>query len=131
MTHALTDQQITCVDCELAFTFTVPEQLFYAERGIKQPVRCPACRARRRAERYADVVRDVVLDSTAPPAAWNESFGSYGGAPSAGPRRGPRAGVRMYSATCASCGRATQVPFEPRGSRPVYCRECFNARRGR
>ncbi|MDQ3541349.1 MAG: hypothetical protein M3440_11720 [Chloroflexota bacterium] len=23
------------------------------------------------------------------------------------------------------------VPFVPRGDRPVYCRECFNARKGR
>ncbi len=26
---------------------------------------------------------------------------------------------------CANCGQATQVPFQPRGDRPVYCRECF------
>jgi CxxC-x17-CxxC domain-containing protein len=31
----------------------------------------------------------------------------------------------MFDAVCASCGQATQVPFEPRGDRPVYCRDCF------
>ena len=23
------------------------------------------------------------------------------------------------------CGCTTQVPFQPRGDKPVYCRECF------
>jgi CxxC-x17-CxxC domain-containing protein len=41
---------------------------------------------------------------------------------------GPR---QMYNTICAQCGSETQVPFVPRGDRPVYCRECFNARRGR
>lgn len=37
-------------------------------------------------------------------------------------RRPPR---EMYDAVCAACGRACQVPFQPTGDRPVYCRECF------
>ena len=36
----------------------------------------------------------------------------------------------MYDAICAECGKATQVPFEPKEDRPVYCSECFAARRG-
>ena len=28
-------------------------------------------------------------------------------------------------ATCASCGKACKVPFQPREDRPVYCSECF------
>lgn len=39
---------------------------------------------------------------------------------------------QMFQTTCAECGKATEVPFEPRQGRPVYCRECFeqhNARR--
>ncbi len=39
-------------------------------------------------------------------------------------------GRQMYTVTCANCGRETQVPFEPRGDRPVYCRECFDQMRG-
>jgi CxxC-x17-CxxC domain-containing protein len=31
----------------------------------------------------------------------------------------------MYDAVCANCGTATQVPFEPRQNRPVYCSDCF------
>lgn len=34
----------------------------------------------------------------------------------------------MYPAVCAECGRDTEVPFEPRGDRPVYCRACFSKR---
>lgn len=129
MPTTLTDQIITCVDCERDFSFTVPEQLFYAERGIRQPVRCPECRARRRAERNADVIR--ANEAAGGSLLWNEGFGNYGGSASPNPRRGQRAGVRMFTTVCSDCGRSTEVPFEPRGGRPVYCRECFNARRGR
>ena len=31
----------------------------------------------------------------------------------------------MFTVTCADCGCETQVPFQPRGDRPVYCRECL------
>jgi len=32
----------------------------------------------------------------------------------------------MYPAVCAECGRETQVPFEPREGRLVYCNDCYN-----
>jgi len=32
---------------------------------------------------------------------------------------------QMYDVVCAECGQPTQVPFQPRNERPVYCRECF------
>ncbi|MCQ2361544.1 MAG: zinc-ribbon domain containing protein [Acidaminococcaceae bacterium] len=35
----------------------------------------------------------------------------------------------MHTTVCAACGKETTVPFEPKGDRPVYCRECFDARR--
>jgi CxxC-x17-CxxC domain-containing protein len=37
----------------------------------------------------------------------------------------------MYPATCAACGQPTEVPFQPRGDRPVYCRDCFAQNRSR
>ena len=37
---------------------------------------------------------------------------------------------QMFDAVCAECGKPTQVPFEPKEDRPVYCSECFAARRG-
>lgn len=33
---------------------------------------------------------------------------------------------QMFPAVCAECGRETEVPFEPRQNRPVYCSECFS-----
>lgn len=36
--------------------------------------------------------------------------------------RGPR---EMHKATCADCGKETEVPFQPSGDRPVYCQECY------
>jgi len=40
---------------------------------------------------------------------------------------GPR---EMHKATCAECGKECEVPFKPRGDRPVYCKECFLKRKG-
>ena len=37
--------------------------------------------------------------------------------------RSPR---EMFPVTCAQCGKETEVPFEPREDRPVYCRECYS-----
>ena len=39
---------------------------------------------------------------------------------------GPR---EMHPAVCAQCGIDTEVPFLPRGDRPVYCSDCFSAMR--
>ena len=36
---------------------------------------------------------------------------------------------QMYDVVCDGCGRPTQVPFQPRGDRPVYCRDCFDQQR--
>lgn len=35
----------------------------------------------------------------------------------------------LHPATCAECGEETEVPFKPRGDRPVYCRECYQKQR--
>lgn len=31
----------------------------------------------------------------------------------------------MFDATCADCGQRCQVPFQPNGSRPIFCKDCF------
>ena len=36
---------------------------------------------------------------------------------------------QMYKVVCADCGKETEVPFEPKNDRPVYCRDCFTKRR--
>ncbi|MDX1595905.1 MAG: CxxC-x17-CxxC domain-containing protein [Nitrosopumilaceae archaeon] len=38
---------------------------------------------------------------------------------------------RMYKCTCADCGNESEVPFEPKQGRPVYCRECLPKHRTR
>ncbi|MFZ3171223.1 MAG: zinc-ribbon domain containing protein [Carboxydocellales bacterium] len=95
-----TDKSLTCKDCGESFDFTASEQEFYAEKGFtNEPGRCPQCRSARKAER------------------------SGGGRGGYGQQR------QTYPATCAQCGTATQVPFQPSGDRPVYCRDCYSAQR--
>jgi len=31
----------------------------------------------------------------------------------------------MHPITCASCGKAAEVPFKPSTDKPVYCSDCF------
>ena len=45
---------------------------------------------------------------------------------------GARAPRQMYSVnvSCAECGtQITELPFQPSGDKPVYCRACMQARR--
>jgi DNA-directed RNA polymerase subunit RPC12/RpoP len=42
------DKNILCQDCGREFPFTAGEQQFYYSKGLSEPKRCPACRARRR-----------------------------------------------------------------------------------
>lgn len=109
----MSDRTLTCRDCGQSFTFTAGEQAFYLERGYTEPQRCPACRAARKAQRG---------DSS------GGGYGnSYGGGRSGGYSSSPR---QMYPAVCSSCGRDTEVPFQPTAGKPVYCRECFQQQRG-
>ena len=59
----------------------------------------------------------------------SRSFGgrnqSRGGGGGGGYNSGPRTPVELHDVTCAKCGTATQVPFKPDGTRPVYCRDCY------
>jgi len=32
---------------------------------------------------------------------------------------------KMYPMKCSDCGKDSEVPFEPKADRPVYCRECL------
>jgi CxxC-x17-CxxC domain-containing protein len=106
----MADQTLTCQDCGATFTFTESEQEFYNSKGFSTPGRCPSCRAARKAARNAG--------------------GSYGGGSSYGSGGGYGGERQMYPATCASCGKQTEVPFQPRGDRPVYCSDCFRSQGG-
>lgn len=44
-------------------------------------------------------------------------------------RRNAGAKREMYTAICSECGKETEVPFKPSPDRPVYCRECYEARK--
>jgi len=39
---------------------------------------------------------------------------------------GPR---QMHDAVCSQCGKACKVPFKPREGKPVFCSDCFRAKR--
>ena len=117
-----TDQTLTCRDCGQSFAFTASEQDFYAQRGFSNPLRCPSCRASRKAAR-GDSGGGGGYSS-------GSSYGNGGGYSSGGGGgygdRGPR---QMYTATCSSCGKDAQVPFQPTSGKPVYCSDCFRSRR--
>lgn len=36
---------------------------------------------------------------------------------------------QMFTAVCSECGKECKVPFEPHDDRPVYCDDCFRAKR--
>jgi CxxC-x17-CxxC domain-containing protein len=95
------DKTLTCSDCGTGFTFSASEQEFFASKDFtNEPRRCPDCRAIRKQQRG----------------------GGYGSG-------GSRQRRDMYPAVCASCGKSTQVPFEPRNGRPVYCFDCYSKTR--
>lgn len=98
-----TDRDLTCVECNQGFTFSVEEQEHHARMGFtNEPKRCSSCRAARKA-----------------------SSGRGGG----GPRGGGGGQREFHNAVCADCGKEARVPFKPRGDRPVYCSACFGNHR--
>lgn len=38
---------------------------------------------------------------------------------------------QMFDAVCAQCNKPCQVPFKPTEGRPVFCLECWKAKRNR
>ena len=44
-------------------------------------------------------------------------------------RGGARSNMQKFPAVCAQCGKDTEVPFEPRQGRPVYCSDCYSQMR--
>ncbi|MFZ5647112.1 MAG: zinc-ribbon domain containing protein [Bacillota bacterium] len=96
------DRKLTCRDCGNEFVFSASEQEFFAEKGFtNDPGRCPECRQARKNQN-------------------NRGRGGYGYA---------RQERQMFPATCAACGTKTQVPFQPSGDRPVYCKDCYRPSR--
>ncbi len=99
------DKSLQCADCGATFTFSAGEQEFFASKGYtNEPKRCPSCRQARRSDRYGG-------------GGGGGGGGGYGG------RR------QMFPVVCAQCGKETEVPFEPREGRPVYCSDCYSTAR--
>ncbi|WP_407308777.1 CxxC-x17-CxxC domain-containing protein [Desulfosporosinus sp. SB140] len=42
------DKKLTCKTCHQQFTFTAPEQEFFAKKEFSEPQRCPECRYEKR-----------------------------------------------------------------------------------
>jgi CxxC-x17-CxxC domain-containing protein len=90
------DKSLQCSDCGTTFTFSAGEQEFFQSKGYtNEPKRCPSCRQTRK----------------------TESYGNSGS--------GYRTQRQMFPVKCAQCGKDTEVPFEPRGDKPVYCSDCY------
>ncbi|MGH2559396.1 MAG: CxxC-x17-CxxC domain-containing protein [Thermomicrobiales bacterium] len=120
----MSDRTLTCRDCGQEFTFTAGEQAFYQERGFSEPQRCQTCRAARKQQRNAGG------DSYGGGGYSSGGYGNGGGYSGGGGGYGGGGGQRqMYPAICSACGKETEVPFQPRSDKPVYCRECFQERR--
>jgi len=93
------DKTVACKDCGDEFVFTVGEQEFYAEKGFANEP--SRCKSCRSARKAG---------------------GDNG-------RRGGGVKRELHPAVCAECGASTQVPFIPKNDRPIYCSDCFQARR--
>ncbi len=92
------DKNISCIDCDKDFIWTVGEQKFYSDKGLQNPPkRCKDCKK-----------------------AKNDRISSIAAAKAAGVKQ--KIEVAVY---CANCKNYTTVPFYPSQGRPVYCRSCF------
>lgn len=96
---ALSDKNLTCIDCGELFVWSAGEQAFFRDKQLSNPPkRCKGCKQ-----------------------AKNERLAAIELAQSKGIRQ--RITVK---AVCASCGEQTTIPFYPSQGRPVFCRACFN-----
>ena len=96
---AFEDKTLVCRDCGKEFTWTASEQEFYQQKGFQN---APVRCAACRALKKARMDGD----------------------------RGGSGGERQsFEITCSECGKKDTVPFQPRGDRPVYCRDCFRKHR--
>jgi CxxC-x17-CxxC domain-containing protein len=100
------------------FVFTAGEQEFYASKGfVNEPTRCPSCRQARKSQVSSG---GGPREDRAPRSPSSSSYATS---------TAPRERV-SYKVTCANCGNETTVPFVPRGTKPVYCSDCFDQMRG-
>ena len=90
------DKTLECQDCGASFTFSAGEQELFAQRGYTNEPK--RCPDCRVARKQ------------------RRGGDSYG----------YQRQREMFPAVCAQCGKDTQVPFQPRQDRPVYCSDCYS-----
>ena len=97
------EKSLECFDCNGTYTFTVEEQEQYRAKGYTNfPKRCPECRQARKTRRQGNHNNSYSTN--------NRSYT---------PQR------QRFPAVCSECNKETEVPFEPREGRPVYCGDCY------
>ena len=89
------DKSITCIDCNTTFTFSAEDQEFFQSKGYTNDPK--RCPDCRQARKDRN-------------GGGNNSYGSN---------------RQMFPAVCSECGKSTEVPFQPRGDKPVYCSDCY------
>lgn len=154
---AFADKSLKCIECQKEFTYTVAEQELHQSLGYQnEPKRCNPCRE---AKRQRKGPAPAAAGGAPPPGGGGggerpprrEGGGGdrqRGGGGGGGDRdRGRRGGggrenrdggqladvpapVReFFMAICNECGKEAQLPFKPRGDRPIYCGECFDKKK--
>ena len=120
------DKTLKCIECGQDFTYTVAEQELHQSLGYQnEPKRCTPCREAKRQRK----------GGPAGAGGGGDRGPRGGGGGGGGPRGGGGGGgggapAREYFTTiCGECGKEAQLPFKPRGDRPVYCSDCFSKRR--
>ena len=89
------DKSLQCSDCGAAFNFSAEEQEFFQTKGFTNEPK--RCPECRQTRKSE--------------RSGSNNYGSNN--------------RQMFAAVCAECGKSTQVPFEPRGDKPVYCSDCY------
>ena len=90
------DKTLQCADCGKEFTFSATDQEFFQSKGY---------------------VNEPKRCPTCRQSRKEERFSKNGNYSSQRQR---------FAAVCSQCGKETQLPFQPRENRPVYCSDCYS-----
>jgi len=84
-----------CKDCKKPFTYTVWEQKLFGQKGWAKPVRCPACRQRRK------IIKKALEDGI--------SISDQG----------------VHEAICAKCSKPFFSTLDIKANEKEYCPDCW------
>jgi CxxC-x17-CxxC domain-containing protein len=131
------DKTLKCIECGQDFTYTVAEQELHQSLGYQnEPKRCTPCREAKRQRKGPAAGGGG--GGERPRGGGNGGGGGGGERPrgGGGPSRREGGGGggggsqrEYFLAICGECGKEAQLPFKPRGDRPVFCSECFDKKR--